>query len=237
MFYNALLAQYRHMIAELTKRCPSKFSRAHRVLGHVTVILLLTCVPWQAEGQWLQDDRAQLPLGQSEKNWTPLDMDGVHDPAGPAIRQLQEPGKGLSELPAHESGNRVLWAKALDRGAINPRRAIKPSEAKVQVLDLDILMNLRGGMPIVRFPHRIHTQWLACDNCHEQLFKSQIGANKLSMYMMLQGEQCGLCHGSVAFPLTQCSFCHSVSRKPEGSDAPTNQEPNKGATMTAGEKD
>lgn len=166
----------------------------------------------------MRDDEAQLPLGQSEKNWIPLSKDGVHDPAGPAIRQLQEPGKGMSQLPAHESGNRVLWAKALDRGAINPRRELVPSETKLQVLDLDILMNLRGGMPIVRFPHRIHTQWLACDNCHEQLFKSQIGANKLSMYTMLQGEQCGLCHGSVAFPLTQCAFCHSVSRNSDRHD-------------------
>lgn len=166
----------------------------------------------------MRDDEAQMPLGQLEKNWVPLSKDGVHDPAGPAIRQLQEPGKGLSQLPAHESGNRVLWAKALDRGAINPRRELAPSATKLQVLDLDILMNLRGGMPIVRFPHRIHTQWLACDNCHEHLFKSQIGANKLSMYTMLQGEQCGLCHGSVAFPLTQCAFCHSVSRASDRHD-------------------
>lgn len=208
------------MIAELAKRYAIKYSRAYRTLIHVVSWLFLPCVPFHSGAQWLQDEQAQLPLGQSEKNWTPLAKDGVHDPSGPAIRQLQEPGKGLSELPAHESGNRVLWAKALDRGAINPRRSITPSETKVQVLDLDILMNLRGGMPIVRFPHRIHTEWLACENCHEQLFKSQIGANKLSMYMMLQGEQCGLCHGSVAFPLTQCAFCHSVSRKSEGNDSP-----------------
>lgn len=194
----------------------SRWSRAHRTVSRVALVLLLVGAPWPAGGQWLLDDKAQLPLGQSEKNWVPLAKDKVHDPSGPAIKQLQEPGEGLSLLPAHKSGNLVLWAKALDRGAINPRRAKTPSETKVQVLDMDVLMDLRGSMPVVRFPHRIHTQWLACDNCHEQLFKSRIGANKLSMLQILQGEQCGLCHGAVAFPLTQCQFCHSVER-PAGS--------------------
>ena len=207
-------AEFR-MIAELTKHCIDRWL-AHRMIGRVAIALLLTGAVWTAEGQWLQDDKAQLPLGQSEKNWIPLAADKVHDPNGPAFRQLQEPGAGLSQLPAHESGNKVRWAKALDRGAINPRRARIPPGAKVPVLDMDVLMNLRGSMPIVRFPHRIHTQWLACNNCHEHLFKSQIGANKLSMYLMLQGEQCGLCHGSVAFPLTQCQFCHSIAQ-PAGS--------------------
>lgn len=190
----------------------SRWSRSHRTVNRVALMLLLVSAPWHAGGQWLLDEKAQLPLGQSEKNWVPLAEDGVHDPGGPAIRQLQEPGEGLSLLPADPSGNRVLWAKALDRGAINPRRTRTPSETKGQVLDMDVLLNLRGSFPIVRFPHRIHTEWLACNNCHERLFKSRIGANKISMYQILQGEQCGLCHGAVAFPITQCSFCHSVER-------------------------
>lgn len=175
-------------------------------------MLFLAVVPWTAQGQWLQDEKAPLPLGQSGKNWVPLARDKVHDPRGPAFKQLQEPGEGLSLLPADTAGNLVLWAKALDRGAISPRRNITPSGAKAKVLDLDVLMDLRGSFPIVRFPHRIHTQWLACNNCHEHLFKSKVGTSTISMYQILQGEQCGLCHGSVAFPLTQCPFCHSVER-------------------------
>ena len=204
----------KHVIAELTKRytgggCP----RVHRAASRAALILLLAGATWPARGQWLLDDKAQLPLGQSEKNWVPLAKDGVHDPDGLAIKQLQEPSEGLSLLPADTAGNRVLWAKALDRGAINPRRTKAPSETKGQVLDMDVLLDLRGSFSVVRFPHRIHTQWLACDNCHERLFKSKIGANKISMYQILQGEQCGLCHGAVAFPLTQCTYCHSVDRR------------------------
>ena len=208
------------MIAESTKFYNNGWFRAQKAVVRVVLVLLLAGVSWTAEGQWLQDDKTQMPLGQSEKNWVPLTKDKVHDPRGPAIKQLQEPGEGLSQLPAHESGNRVLWAKALDRGAINPRRTRTPSGAKVQVLDMDVLMDLGGSMPIVRFPHRIHTEWLACDNCHEQLFKSKTGTNKLSMFQILLGEQCGLCHGSVAFPLTQCQFCHSVERQDGGFSSP-----------------
>jgi c(7)-type cytochrome triheme protein len=145
------------------------------------------------------------------RDWLPLAKDGVHDPKSPAVRQLQEPRDALSVLPADTTGNMVRWVEALEKGAIEPRASIRPG-TKVQILDQDILMSLKGGMPIVRFPHRQHTLWLDCSNCHEQLFKSQTGANKLSMFQILQGEQCGVCHGAVAFPLTECNRCHSVPR-------------------------
>jgi len=144
-------------------------------------------------------------------NWLPLEQDGIHDPKSPAIRALQQPGDALSKLPPDSAGNMVRWVEALEKGAINPRTNIRP-ETKIRVLDGDILMNLKGGMPIVRFPHRAHTLWLDCSNCHEHLFKSKTGANKISMLAILEGEQCGLCHGAVSFPLTECSRCHSVAR-------------------------
>lgn len=200
------------MIAELTKPHTGAWFFFRWIVSHALVTLLLIGTSWPAMGQWTLDDKAQLPLGQPADNWVPLARDRVHDPRGPGLGELQEPGEVLSQLPPHQSGNRVLWAKALDRGAISPRRSIYPTEEKIPVLDLDVLLDLRGSFPVVRFPHKIHTEWLACDNCHEKLFKSQVGATRISMYNILQGEQCGLCHGAVAFPLTQCPFCHSVER-------------------------
>ena len=67
-------------------------------------------------------------------------------------------------------------------------------------------------MPMVRFPHRQHTAWLDCSNCHDQLFGQTAGATTINMMLILQGEKCGLCHGAVAFPLTECLRCHSVVR-------------------------
>lgn len=153
------------------------------------------------------------------RKWPPLAKDGVHDRSGPGIKRLQEPAEALSKLAPDTAGNQVRWVEALDKGQIEPRANLLPG-TRVEVKDGDVLLNLKGGTPIVRFPHRQHTLWLDCTNCHEHLFKSQAGATPLSMMAILQGEQCGVCHGAVAFPLTECNRCHSVSRKPVTAGAP-----------------
>lgn len=147
------------------------------------------------------------------RKWTPLAKDGIHDPSNPGIKRLQEPGSALSNLAPDTAGNQVRWVEALDRGQIEPRANLLPG-TRVDVKDGDVLLNLKGGTPIVRFPHRQHTLWLDCTNCHEGLFQSKAGATPLNMMAILQGEQCGVCHGAVAFPLTECNRCHSVSRMP-----------------------
>lgn len=142
-----------------------------------------------------------------------LAKDGIHDPANPAIRLLQEPRDALAKFPADAVGNRVRWVKALEQGLIAPRTNILPGTA-IRVLDHDVIMPRTGEMPMVKFPHRQHTEWLDCSNCHEHLFKSKAGATTaLNMFEVLNGEYCGRCHGAVAFPLTECNRCHSVVRK------------------------
>lgn len=154
-------------------------------------------------------------LAQTEaRRWEPLARDGVHDPRSAALRDLQQPGEALRHLPADNTGNQVHWVEALKGGAIAPRTSLNP-ERKVRVLDLDVYLNGWGSTHIVRFPHREHTLWLDCSNCHERLFASRIGANQFSMLHILQGEQCGQCHGAVAFPLTACARCHNTPRTPE----------------------
>lgn len=152
-----------------------------------------------------------LQAFSQERKWLPLGADGIRDPKSPAIKLLQQPAEALSKLPPDTAGNQVRWVKALEKGYINPRTNIFP-ETKVNVLDLDILLDPQGSMPIVRFPHKQHTEWLDCASCHEKLFKSKAGSTKFSMLLILSGEQCGVCHGAVAFPLTECSRCHSVPR-------------------------
>lgn len=149
----------------------------------------------------------------AEINHPPLAKDGVHDPASPAIKLLQEPAEALANFPPDVVGNQLRWVKALELGNITPRANIWPGTT-VNVLDLDVIMPRTAEMPMVRFPHRQHTEWLDCSNCHEKLFISKAGATKaVNMFEILQGEYCGLCHGAVAFPLTECNRCHSVVRK------------------------
>lgn len=149
--------------------------------------------------------------GLAAARWKPLAADGVHDPASPAIGVLQEPAEALATLPPDTAGNMVHWMRALDEGHIAPRTNILP-ETKVNLRTTDVLLKNTGEMPMVRFPHRQHTAWLDCSNCHDQLFAQQAGATRINMFLILQGEKCGLCHGAVAFPLTECLRCHSVAR-------------------------
>jgi c(7)-type cytochrome triheme protein len=141
--------------------------------------------------------------------WAPLHDDGLHDPSNPGLAELQQPAQALSVLPRDSAGNRVHWVRAIEEGAIRPRANLFP-ETHVRVLDLDLIIARDGSMPAVKFPHRQHTLWLDCANCHEKLFKSKAGATRFSMTAILDGEQCGLCHGAVAFPLTESNRCHSV---------------------------
>jgi len=145
--------------------------------------------------------------------YDPLARDNLHDPANPAIKMLQEPNEGLSKLPRDFVGNKVDWVKALRQGMIDPRTNVMP-DTPIRVLDQDVLLPRTGEMPMVLFPHRQHTEWLDCKNCHPALFREKAGTTPgLNMFTILQGEFCGRCHGAVAFPLTECLRCHSVARK------------------------
>ena len=195
----------------------------------LAALALAMSLSWQvaqgAEGARKRDDgkpperAVAAPEGEDCKEsrvWTPLSKDGIHDPRGPAVsgKVLQEPGDGLSTLGSMDPlvGNQVRWVGTIDSGRINPRTNINP-ETKFKVLDQDVFLNVGGGMPVVRFPHREHTVWLDCKNCHEELFKSKRGATKFSMEGILDGEQCGQCHGAVSFPLTECGRCHSIPQR------------------------
>lgn len=167
-------------------------------------LVLATCALSAAA----QTGKARAPV---ERNWAPLAKDGIHDPRNPGIKELQQPRDALSVLPADTAGNQVRWTDALREGKINPRTNIRP-ETKLRILETDIYMGRYGSVDAVRFPHREHTMWLDCSNCHEELFKSKAGANKITMLRILEGEQCGQCHGAVAFPTTECKRCHNTPR-------------------------
>lgn len=144
-----------------------------------------------------------------------LSKDDLHDTTNPGLKMLQEPREGLGKLPKDYPGNRVNWVEALRQGLIEPRTNILPG-TPIRVLNLDVILSRTGEMPMVKFPHKQHTEWLDCNNCHEGIFKYKAGTTPgLSMFAVLQGEFCGQCHGAVAFPLTECDRCHSVPRRPK----------------------
>jgi c(7)-type cytochrome triheme protein len=165
--------------------------------------------PWRRVSLPLLLVAATAAAAAASSLWLRLQDDGVHDPRNPGITQLQQPAEALAPLPRDTAGNLVNWVAAIDSGAINPRTNLFP-ETVVRLREDEIVIAKFGSMPAVKFPHRQHTLWLDCANCHEGLFKAQAGANRFSMTAILNGEQCGVCHGAVAFPLTECNRCHNT---------------------------
>ncbi|QSX30493.1 hypothetical protein JYB88_02195 [Shewanella cyperi] len=144
--------------------------------------------------------------------WLQLQQDGIHDPEGPGVTVLQQPEEALKEMPPDFQGvgNQVDWVRALNQGVIQPIDNLYEA-TEVRRLDLDIIMPNTGEMPKVRFPHKAHTDWLDCSNCHDKIFIPKAGGNPTNMFVILAGEYCGRCHGAVSFPLTECRRCHSVA--------------------------
>lgn len=138
-----------------------------------------------------------------------LKEDGIHDPANPELEKLKEPTEVLKSLEKANSGNFVDWSKSLQKGLIKPQYDAKDTTQQAMPMDLDIVFEVKASVGNVIFPHASHLQWLECNNCHTAIFQPKKGANKITMDMILKGQACGVCHGSVAFPVNDCQRCHS----------------------------
>jgi len=124
----------------------------------------------------------------------------------------QEQAVPLQILPKDNAGN-VDWVKSLRQGIIKPKDSLDPKKPSTPVIDLDIVFKVKGDLPDVVYPHYPHTEWLSCNNCHPKIFIMQAGANKVTMKKIEEGQFCGRCHGVVAFPLSNCTRCHSKPKR------------------------
>lgn len=150
----------------------------------------------------------RLMTPQSERN-APPESDGIHDPTSDGTMMLQPPREAFAGLPKSRAGNYIDWSRAIEDGVLVPRYDIHNPDANPVVLDLNIVREVKGTMPDVVYPHKQHTQWLDCSNCHPAIFIPMKGANQISMASIMMGEKCGVCHGKVAFPVSECRRCHS----------------------------
>ncbi len=112
-------------------------------------------------------------------------------------------------FPETDFGNKIDWVEAMKRRLIVPNRYLK---TKSQDIQFDKKLNLEAEwnmIPPSIFPHRAHTAWLDCNNCHPEIFTiKKKGTKHFAMNRILQGEFCGVCHLSVAFPMDDCKRCH-----------------------------
>lgn len=153
----------------------------------------------------------RLMKPKSKANLSPAE-DGIHDPTNDGTLALLPPQQGMAGLPSSPSGNRVNWVEAINNKSITPRYDRVDPTVEPIVMDLNIVREVKGSMPDVVYPHKQHTQWLDCSNCHPAIFIPQKGANQISMAAILLGQKCGVCHGKVAFPVAECRRCHSKKK-------------------------
>jgi len=115
----------------------------------------------------------------------------------------------LDELPKDATGH-TDWVKALNESLITPKASLDPKADEEPVLDLDVELVPKDSPEFrATYPHKIHTQMLACTNCHTGIFQMERGADPITMEKIFAGEYCGRCHGKVAFdPITACPRCH-----------------------------
>lgn len=159
-------------------------------------------------------------LKPANKRNLPPPEDGIHDPANDGTHALQPPLTAFANLPKSNAGNRINWVEALGQKKIVPRYDRLDPKAEPIVMDLNIVREVKGSMPDVVYPHKQHTEWLDCSNCHPAIFVPQKGANAISMAAILLGEKCGVCHGKVAFPVSECRICHSKKKELVARPAP-----------------
>lgn len=146
-------------------------------------------------------------------------MARMGDPSGTASDAYKY-GKGSHAealagvgLPKDKFGL-IDWVRIVNKGIIKPRGSIKPGVPELPPFDMNVLITAKGDfVNDVLFPHKAHTYWLKCENCHTGIFIMAKGKNKMTMQGIVEGKWCGRCHGKVAFPLTDCNRCHQTPKQ------------------------
>lgn len=117
------------------------------------------------------------------------------------------------DFPKERFGNGIDWEKAEERGEIQPVDFIEGVSIKRDklIVQKDFELDAKvEGMPEIIFSHKKHTVWNGCEVCHPEIFIGiKKGTTKYSMVDIYEGKYCGVCHGSVAFPLLDCQRCHT----------------------------
>jgi len=108
----------------------------------------------------------------------------------------------------------IDWMAIVNEGIIKPVDSLKPGAPAMPPFDMNVLITSKGDfVNDVLFPHKAHTYWLKCENCHTGIFIMAKGKNNMTMQGIVEGKWCGRCHGKVAFPLTDCNRCHQTPKK------------------------
>ena len=169
-------------------------------------------------------NRLHKPIGKPQLAPT---VDKLHDDSLEAVKkELLPPKEGMAGLELDSFGNRIDWVKAFDKKQYAPISQITDDAPKQEILTNEIVIQSVGWTQDVIFPHKAHSEMMACNSCHlaqtfnKPFFVKKAGGNPMTMVEIQAGKWCGWCHSGntekVAFPLSDCQRCHSgpVKTKP-----------------------
>ena len=194
------------------RRLQMSIMRPTRIISVVTLLIALASLLLGVATAAENPNRFNRLFVPPKDRDTAIKNDGIHDPAVPGLKLLQEPKAAFSTLAPGTAGNYIDWVQALEKGQIKPHFDYRDASKESMPMDLVIVREVKGSMPNVAFPHQQHTEWLECANCHDAIFKPKKGGNSMTMAEIMVGKKCGVCHGSVAFPVTECRRCHSEAK-------------------------
>lgn len=132
---------------------------------------------------------------------------------GKSVKKEHDFDAFAGKLPKERFGNGINWEKAEEDRLVKPVDFIEGVSIKKPSLTIQQDFSLGTkvkGMPEIIFSHKKHTVWNGCEVCHPEIFVGvKRGTTKYSMVEIFEGRFCGVCHTTVAFPLTDCQRCHT----------------------------
>jgi len=133
---------------------------------------------------------------------------------GKKIPRQYDFSKFTEGFPIERFGNGIDWEKTEADGNVKPINFLEGASIKRPALAVQKDFTLSSqveGMPDIIFSHKKHTVWNGCELCHPEIFIGvKKGMTKYSMAEIYEGKYCGVCHGTVAFPLLDCQRCHKT---------------------------
>jgi c(7)-type cytochrome triheme protein len=119
--------------------------------------------------------------------------------------------KTFAENLPRLAGNSIDWEKAEVDWKIKPMYFLKGVSFKRDHLKTqkDFSIKVTTWASDVIFSHKKHVSWNGCEVCHPLIFpSSKKGTVKYTMFQIMEGEYCGVCHLNVAFSVWLCAKCH-----------------------------
>ena len=126
------------------------------------------------------------------------------------------PGPDFAKLtegfPGGRFGNGIDWEATEKQKRIQVSDTLAGVSIKRKSLEIPKDYDIEAKVPTlpeIIFSHRKHAVWSGCELCHPDLFTVRRGSTKFTMEEIFKGRYCGACHGTVAFPSTDCQRCHT----------------------------